>query len=93
MFGFVGFLLIAPMFLASSAAYLTLSSLAIDLDKRKTIAGSDEVTEIARTVTNLGDGLFFLVILVFAIGLVSFGTLILRAKPSTEELGTADGTC
>ena len=80
--GFAGFLLMAVMFIVSSAAYITTHDLAQNLERGETIAAEAEVQEIGRMLVVLGDSLFFLSLILFAIGLIAFGAVILT-RPAT----------
>lgn len=76
--GLAGFVGMGPLFLVSSAAYITVKEvLATDLVSGGAGgAGEPEILELARTLTTFGDIAFFLGIMLFAIGLVGYGLTI-----------------
>ncbi|HET9200406.1 MAG TPA: DUF4386 family protein [Dehalococcoidia bacterium] len=87
--GLVGFVGLGIMFCASSAAYVTLNDLANDLEEGGAGgAGEAEVLEVARAMTILGDGFFFLGISFFAIGLLGFG-LLMAVGPQIAAVGVS----
>jgi hypothetical protein len=91
--GFTGFMLMAALFVVSAAANVGVHSLANNLDAGDTLAGEQEIFEIARTLTDLGDGTFFLGLIFFAIGLLGFGAMIGIAPvrpPITEPVPGPD---
>lgn len=81
LFGFSGFILMAALFVVSSAAFVGVHSLANNLAAGETIAGEPEVQEIARALSDFGDGAFFLGIIFFAIGLLGFGSVLIGIAP------------
>ena len=90
--GLVGFVGLGIMFAASSAAYVPLSDLANDLEEGGAGgAGEAEVLEIARALTLVGDGLFFLGISFFAVGLIGFG-LVMAVGPQIAAVAAGPGT-
>jgi hypothetical protein len=90
--GLTGFLLMAALFVSSTVAFVTVHALANHLEAGETLAGEAEVLELGRALTELGDGLFFLGITFFAIGLLAFGAMIgiapvrpVGPEPDVEE--------
>ena len=74
--GFTGFVLMAALFVTSSAAFVEVHALANNLEAEESFAGEAEVLELGRAFTELGDGAFFLGVTFFAIGLIGFGAMI-----------------
>ena len=74
--GFTGFVLMAALFVTSSAAFVEVHALANNFEADESFAGEAEVLELGRALTGLGDGAFFLGVTFFAIGLIGFGAMI-----------------
>ncbi|HEX5940565.1 MAG TPA: DUF4386 family protein [Dehalococcoidia bacterium] len=89
--GLVGFVGLGILFTASAATYATLNDLANDLAEGGAGgAGEAEVLEVARAISIVGDGLFFLGIWFFAIGLIGFG-LVMATAPQVAAVGVSPG--
>ena len=74
--GLAGFLMMGVLFSMSAAAYVSVHSIANNLEAGDVFADEATVQEIGRTLVELGDGTFFLGITFFAIGLLAFGAII-----------------
>lgn len=83
--GAVFFFGLTVLWLASSAVFIPVTTLAEDLeDGGAGGAGEAEIVEIARILVEVGDGLFFLGIYLLAVGVIAFGLLIARAPLSAD---------
>jgi hypothetical protein len=83
--GFTGFLMMGVLFVASGALYVTTHALAQDLEREETIADAEAVQEIGRMLVSAGDGLFFLSLIGFALGLIAFGSVILSGRAVSAD--------